>query len=105
MKTGLKIFLIVIAALLLTLATWTFIVDYKRSRLANSLSDYAKKKGIKNISADELQVQFNKLNNTEVNSLIKFFTLLDDGKKLQAVGMTTTVLPILTKIDLTALLT
>lgn len=95
--TPLKAMIILFIVIALAFGIYEGISMYKKKKLAEGLTDYAKTKGIV-VDQDALYKDIKKLTNKEVNAVIAFAADLQDKKFVAAIGKLPAVTPILTKI-------
>lgn len=101
-----KIFLIILVALLITGAVFffAFLPKIKRRKLAEAIVEQAKKLG-SHATYDQVRAGIDKLSNSEVDTLITFAKHLQNTELLQAAKMFAEINPILKKADLVDILT
>lgn len=96
---SLKIVIILVIGIALIVGTFFAIKAYKRYRIAQGLSDFAKKKGVQ-LDAQILNNELKKLSNREFNEIIKFSNYLKDNRPVLAIAMVPQLMPILLKTNL-----
>lgn len=98
MNQPLKIIIIIVLAAVLAFGVYKGIQKYKRHKLAEALTEFAKSKGVI-IDQDQLTKNFDRLNDIEMDKLIAFAKNVEAKNWGSVIAQFGSMLPILKKID------